>query len=271
MMTAVGVDGCKTGWFFFRRDGEAITFGVAQSFQYLCESIPEHARIFIDIPIGLIDQGPSGRSCDVEARKLLGRGKGSSVFPAPCRPVLEARAYNEAKDLSFGAIGKKLSQQAFSITPKIKEVDEVLRNGHHNLSIREVHPEVCFWALNGRKALATKKKRIDGFEQRLELLSRFVPDARELVKQALDEFPRKEVARDDILDALVALVVACTSDASLQTVPASPPCDSEGLPMEIVYTEQPNLGFLKRTKTGTDLFPPSPLPPNQQHQSQRRQ
>ena len=171
MMTAVGVDGCKTGWFFFRRDGEAITFGVARSFQYLCESTPEHARIFIDIPIGLIDQGPSGRSCDIEARKLLGRGKGSSVFPAPCRPVLEARTYNEAKDLSLRAIGKKLSQQAFAITPKIKEVD-------------------------------------------------------------------------DILDALVALIVACTSDASLQTVPASPPYDSEGFPMEIVYTEQPNLGFL---------------------------
>jgi predicted RNase H-like nuclease len=243
MMTAVGVDGCKTGWFFFRRDGEAITFGVARSFQRLCESIPEHSRIFIDIPIGLIDQGPSGRSCDIEARKLLGRCKASPVFPAPCRPVLEARTYNEAKDLSSRAIGKKLSQQAFSITPKIKEVDDFLRNSHYNLSIREVHPELCFWALNGRRALATKKKRSDGFEQRLELLSRFVPDACKLVREALDAFPRKEVARDDVVDALVALLVACTSDAALQTVPASPPFDSEGLPMEIVYTEQPNPGF----------------------------
>ncbi len=244
MMTAIGVDGCKTGWFFFRRDGDAITFGVAGSFQNLCESVPEHSRIFIDIPIGLIECGPSGRSCDVEARKLLGRGKASSVFPAPCRSVLEARTYDETKDVSSSAIGKKLSQQAFAITPKIKEVDDFLLNGNHKLSITEVHPELCFWALNGRKAMATKKKKSEGFEQRLELLSRFVPDARELVQKALKAYPRKEVARDDILDALVALVVACTADDDLQTVPVSPTFDTKALPMEIVYTEQSNLGAL---------------------------
>tara|TARA_R110000850_G_scaffold172790_2_gene298439 strand:- start:2693 stop:2911 length:219 start_codon:yes stop_codon:yes gene_type:complete len=47
------------------------------------------------------------------------------------------------------------------------------------------------------------------------------PNSRELVIEALDFYPRKSVARDDVLDALVALVVVCASDEALQTLPAS--------------------------------------------------
>ncbi|MCQ8129905.1 acyl-CoA dehydrogenase family protein [Methylomonas rivi] len=56
----------------------------------------------------------------------------------------------------------------------------------------------------------------------------------------MKEFLRKEVSRDDILDALVGLVVASTSDDALQTAPMDPEKDSGGLPMEMVFTEQPN-------------------------------
>lgn len=237
MTKSVGIDGCKSGWFLFQKEGEEITFGMEESISSLCDSLPDNSKVCIDIPIGLIDQGSAGRVCDVEARKLLGHAKASSVFPAPCRPVLQARNYEEAKALSVRAIGKKLSKQAYAITPKIREVDEFLRNSDRKVSIREVHPEVCFWALNGRSALATKKKKSDGFEQRLALLERVFPNARDLVNEALDAYPRKSVARDDVLDALVALVVACAPDEALQTVPASPFVDSEGLPMEIVFTE----------------------------------
>jgi predicted RNase H-like nuclease len=151
--------------------------------------------------------------------------------------VLQAQDYEEAKALSVQAIGKKLSKQAYAITSKIREVDEFLRNSNGKVSIREVHPEVCFWALNGRSALVTKKKKSDGFEQRLALLEKVFPNARNLASDALDAYPRKSVARDDVLDALVALVVACAPDDALQTVPTSPVADSEGLPMDIVFTE----------------------------------
>lgn len=240
MSTAVGMDGCKAGWFYFRRDGKNISHGIARSIHNLAISLPEDSRVFIDIPIGLVDQGSTGRSCDVGARKLLGGAKASSVFSAPCRPVLKASSYEEAKEISFKAIGKKLSIQAFSITPKIKELDDFLLNQDHNMSIREVHPEVCFWALNDRSSVVSSKKTEDGFEDRLLLLRKFVPNISDLVDEVLNTYLRKEVARDDILDALVAMVVACTSDDALQTIPVAPSIDSKGLPMEIVFTEQPN-------------------------------
>lgn len=240
MSTAVGVDGCKAGWFYFRREGQTITHGIVRRIHDLADTLPDGARVLIDIPIGLIDRGAAGRRCDREARKLLGAPRASSVFSAPCRAVLEARSYEDAKRLSLAAIGKMLSKQAFLITPKIREVDQFLRNRGAALVLREVHPEVCFWALNGRKAILVRKKDPAGFAQRLDLLSACVPDARALVADALNAYPRKEVARDDVLDALVALVVASTADADLASVPRIPESDSQGLPMEIVFTESPN-------------------------------
>ena len=45
----------------------------------------------------------------------------------------------------------------------------------------------------------------------------------------------KDIARDDILDALVAAVVARHGHGKLQSVPNVPQKDPKGLPMEMVY------------------------------------
>lgn len=240
---AAGVDGCRAGWFYFRRDGDVITHGVAQKIHALTDLMPERSRVFIDIPIGLVEHGPSGRGCDQAARQLLGR-KRSSVFSAPCRPVLAAKDYDEARTISLKAIGKKLSRQAFAIAPKIKEVDTYLQNRTRAVTIREVHPEVCFWALNDRQVVLSSKKTEAGFRDRLTLLRRYLPETPSLVDEAMSTYRRKDVARDDILDALVALVAASVSGDSLRTLPPEPATDSRGLPMEIVYPTMPD-GHLK--------------------------
>ena len=53
----------------------------------LFAQIPAPAVFSIDIPIGLTDSGP--RQCDIQARRLLGARRGTSVFPAPIRPALK--------------------------------------------------------------------------------------------------------------------------------------------------------------------------------------
>ena len=85
--------------------------------------------VAVDIPIGL-NEGyeAGGRFCDRQARKCL-RGRASSVFPAPVRPVLAASSREEACTLSRASAphGKAISKQTFAILPKIREVDELLR------------------------------------------------------------------------------------------------------------------------------------------------
>jgi predicted RNase H-like nuclease len=78
------------------------------------------------MPIGLPERGP--RACDLEARRLLGPGRASSVFPAPIRPVLVATSYDDACQIRLQVEGKKLSRQAWVIVPKIREVDDMLRD-----------------------------------------------------------------------------------------------------------------------------------------------
>jgi predicted RNase H-like nuclease len=119
--------------------------------------------------------------------------------------------------------------------PRIREVDTLLqRSARARAVLREVHPEVCFWSLAGRRAMSHNKKTQSGFEERLDVLLRHRPDAADIVQQAMAQFPRKLVARDDIVDALVVAVTASRKHNWL-TLPPAPETDARGLPMEMVY------------------------------------
>ncbi len=97
-----------------------------------------------------------------------------------------------------------------------------------------MHPEVAFWALNGRQPLRSPKKRTAGIEERLRILEVHYPRARECFDACSAKYLRKRVARDDIVDAIAGAVTARFAP-HLATLPADPPLDDEGLPMEIVY------------------------------------
>ncbi len=70
--------------------------------------------------------------------------RSSSVFPAPSRPALACSSYKEASRLNQQLTGRQPSRQGWAIAPKIREVDELLREDAeaHGL-FREVHPELC--------------------------------------------------------------------------------------------------------------------------------
>jgi predicted RNase H-like nuclease len=104
--------------------------------------------------------------------------------------------------------------------------------------LREAHPELCFWALNGKESMQHNKKRQEGQQERLRVLARYLPQCQALFEQACAGFPRRQVARDDIIDALVCAVTARHGYGSYRTAPANPPRDGQGLAMEIVYCER---------------------------------
>jgi predicted RNase H-like nuclease len=235
-VTACGVDGCRSGWFFVGKSEGRMTLGVVDRLSKLIDMLPDSSAVFIDIPIGLHDSDGTARACDRLARRLLGRGRGSSVFPAPLRAILDAEDYESAVRHSRHLAGKGLSRQAFAIVPKVREVDELLsRCERARAMVREVHPELCFWAFAGGRPMVNRKKSRPGFEERMEVLESVLPNAREIAESALTQYKRREVARDDIADALVALATALSAPRALWTLPVNPPRDSLGLPMEMVF------------------------------------
>lgn len=94
--------------------------------------------------------------------------------------------------------------QAFAILSKIREWDICLE-AHPDFALRvyEVHPEVCFAALDGGKGLQEGKKTPEGAARRLALLQREFGEAS--VLDLSERVPRRLAAPDDVLDALVAL------------------------------------------------------------------
>ena len=247
----VGVDGCKRGWFSVGLDRRGnYEMAVFLSVRELLAHYSDANLVLVDIPIGL-PEGPEGRDCDREARRLLGYPRASSVFPTPTRQTVEQAAkspgdYKRANEVECLFAGKGISRQAFEIAPKIAEVDKVMAapDGSPRRLVREVHPEVCFWALNNRQPMQFKKSKKEGRAERLRVLQAVEPQAQEVLEKACSRWYRKDIAKDDILDALVAAVTAYLGrddEGGLQTIPAHPPKDSTGLPMEMVFLAPPSM------------------------------
>jgi predicted RNase H-like nuclease len=233
MAIVAGIDGCPSGWLCLAKDlvkGNVVA-RILPSITALLTFDPKPEVVMVDVPIGLTDSGP--RACDLQARAHLKAPRASSVFPAPIRPILGATSYAEACHIGEKADGRKLSQQAWAILPKIREVDTFLRS-EPTISkwVREVHPEICFWAWNGNKPMANGKKKPAGKLEREALVKPMYGSAYTIAQSSLQ---RGQYANDDLLDAFAALWSAERFVAGKAVIlPAAPPVDSYGLRMEMV-------------------------------------
>lgn len=233
MAVIAGIDGCRNGWIVVLGDPlhdrwRRLHFTTIDE---LADLEPRPDLVLIDIPIGLPDAGP--RDCDRAARKLLQPHRHASVFPAPIRPMLAAKSYHDACQIGLNHDGRKLSRQTWNILPKIREVDHFLSSDPQRIGwLREVHPEVSFTIANNGRPLTDHKRSAAGRQQRWQLLERRLgPEIRELEQTPLDSGCRT----DDLLDAAAALMSAIRCHAGQAIIlPALPPIDSRGIPMEIV-------------------------------------
>ncbi len=237
----IGIDGCRTGWLTVLFDGDQAQMHLLPQMENIEELRLPNLPVWVDMPIGFIQDGPQGRTCDKMARQFLRPYRTSSVFTPPCRAAVYA-SKEEASAINFSHTGKKLSQQSLNIIPKMRELDTYLQ-GLKQQEVhqwQEAHPEVVFAALNQNKALEHKKKTAAGEEQRLNLLHPWFPSIDAWMNEARKRYLRKEVLPDDIVDALglaVASFLTQTQKARRATLLDVPPADACGFPMQMVYAE----------------------------------
>jgi len=233
-MTRVGgLDGCRAGWLLATADvvdgrpvpGSATAAVVATFAEALVQVVDGRLdAIGVDMPIGLPAAG--SRAADRAARRRLGPRR-SSVFPTPVRPVLGATDYVDALARSRAVDGRGLSKQAFNLLPRIAEVDAAM-TPDQQVRVFECHPETAFARLAGAP-LATTKRQAAGRHHRGELL------AAELgpIDRLLDPLPTGARV-DDVLDALVVVVIAARSLVGDVERLGDATRDDRGLRMEIV-------------------------------------
>ncbi len=241
----VGVDSCRAGWFavFLAMENDQNCnweTGLFPNFSSLIDFLKKNygqaePLILIDIPIGLKNGGSGERTSDTGARRIL-KARKSSIFPVPCREAVYAENYEKACEINKKLTGKSISRQAWNIVPKIRDVDAFLaRNEILRETVKETAPEVCFQAFTGSPMRSTKKSP-DGFFERIKALKSICLVADKIAASALSKYRRKEVAKDDILDALAAAVTAKMGQRyGFECVPCEPEKDSEGLNIQMVF------------------------------------
>lgn len=237
ILNVVGVDGCSSGWFTIQLlDDDEFRTNLCSDISTLWNTYQDAQLILIDIPIGLKEAGSEERICDKETRKILGQPRGRSVFRSPCWQAIQETDYQKCSQINKKITGKKLSQQTFSIIPKIREVNTFLtENLLARSKIMEIHPELCFHMFSGR-SMKFSKKNSSGYEERMEVLRQIYPSTDVIVNKALFKYKGKSVVADDILDALAAALTAKFGyEYSLKSIPSNPEIDSRGLSMRIMY------------------------------------
>ncbi|TDV42687.1 DUF429 domain-containing protein [Actinophytocola oryzae] len=217
MDTVLGVDACRTGWVGLTWSGDTLTPHLAPTIAELVDAAGPVAVIAIDIPIGLPERGH--RPADLLARTFI-RPRQSCVFLTPVRATLGLRAHDHASAVNHELAGQGLSIQAFSLLPKIQEVDDWLPRAP--CRVVEVHPEVCFTELAG--VPLPPKKTWSGAEQRRDLLK----SAGITPVGTLGEAGKAAV--DDILDAAIAAWTARrVHDGTAQSFPDPPERGTDGI------------------------------------------
>jgi predicted RNase H-like nuclease len=228
--TVAGVDACRGGWVVATLSDDrpdappVLSLSVTDALRPLVADLEAGhiAAVAVDMPVGLSEAGP--RACDVAARARLGARR-SSVFPAPSRPVLDARDHADAIVRERAASGRGLSLQAFNLVPKIAEVDGVVTPDLQDRLV-EAHPELGFTRLAGAPATHPKRTAVGRSERRSLLAAVGLappPDLR-----------LPGAAADDILDAVVLTLTATrVRDGTAERL-GDGAHDARGLRMEIV-------------------------------------
>jgi predicted RNase H-like nuclease len=217
----VGLDGFRGGWVAVWIDDLGTRgFGYAENLERLLRY--PHALAMIDVPIGLPCSG--NRACDVHARELLG----PVVFCGVRRNLWRFDNYAQANDHYWAKQEPGISRQLWCIRWKIKEADDAITPEHQG-KLRETHPELVFWRLNGRNRLHSKHSEC-GRIQRLTIL-------REQGFTQIDRWLKQRhgtgIAYDDLVDACAC---ACAARRAKHKIPeGEPQYDAKGLRMEMWY------------------------------------
>ena len=235
MAILAGVDGCNFGWVCISKDLEngRLNSMIFKSAAELFAPTPTPAVFAIDIPIGLTESGP--RQCDIQARRLLGARRGTSVFPAPIRPVLNVATREEADKIHRSIDGRGVNVFSWNLYPRISGIDVELQNNPHlRDKVYEVHPEISFRAINDGDSIVEAKRNPEGESIRRSLIESHFGSG------AFDEIRKnhylKDVANHDINDAFAVLWTAeRIFNGKAVSIPAEMEFDSVGLRMGIWY------------------------------------
>jgi predicted RNase H-like nuclease len=220
-----GVTPCGPSWLVAPAKLQGTIFApedpqLISPFSEVLDQRPTFSVIALNAPVGYLDQSAAGgRTCDREARALLGPKRGSSIQSAPVR--------SPSNELEF--LPDHLDAISMTLLPRYREVAAEMAPFRQR-TVYEVHSDMCFFELNEGKPLQWSKQTEKGLHERRELLEAKFPGTPRILSA---ELPGASLAH--LLDAAVFVWTArrIFVRAAIR-IPQDPEWDEQGLRMEIL-------------------------------------
>jgi predicted RNase H-like nuclease len=220
-----GVLPCGRAWLVASAKLQGSTIAPEQprllaSFADVLDERPGFSAVGLYAPVGLLDDTVvGGRTCDREARALLGRRRGAAIRSAPSRGVLQNGSTNgshaDGPGRYFEAAAREVARE---MAP------------YRQRTVFEVNPELTFYQLNDDRPLQYRKRSMHGQRERRELLETKIPSVERILDARI-----AGVRRSHFLDATACMWTARRIlGRAMARLPLDPEWDNEGLRMEIV-------------------------------------
>jgi predicted RNase H-like nuclease len=223
-----GVEPCAGGWLVAPGNLQGINLApqpayVLGSLADVLDYRPSFSVVALHAPVGQMDSPDERRTCDMSAKELLGL-RGGAVVTAPSRKLLDARTFEEAKE-----IDPTLDIVRWRSLPKAAEAIREVQSWRQR-AVWEVNPELGFRQMNEGVSLRFGRRTVHGLQERRALLVAKLPGA----ERVLADRPRG-VREGKLLDALADLWTSRRIVARAITRLADPPVwDGDGVRMDIV-------------------------------------
>lgn len=220
-----GVTPCGPSWLVAPAKLQGTIFApeepqLISPFSEVLDQRPTFAVIALNAPVGYLDESAAGgRTCDREARALLGPKRGSSIQSAPVR--------SPTNDLEF--LPDHLDAISMTLLPRYREVAGEMAPFRQR-TVYEVHSDMSFFQLNDGSPMQFPKHTEKGLNERRELLEAKFPGATRILSSELPG-----VSQAHLLDVAVFVWTARRIFARAAVrIPQDPEWDEQGLRMEIV-------------------------------------
>lgn len=220
-----GVTPCGRSWLVAAAKLQGTIFAPEEPqllapFSEVVDQRPSYSVIALNAPVGYLDHAAAGgRTCDREARALLGPKRGSSIQSAPVR--------SSTNELEF--LPDHLDAISMTLLPRYREVAAEMAPFRQR-TVYEVHSDMCFYELNGGQPMQWPKHTEKGENERRALLEVKFPAVTRILSA---ELPGASMAHLLDVAAFVWTARRVFHRGAIR-IPQDPEWDEQGLRMEIV-------------------------------------
>ena len=229
--TLGGIVPCPGGWLIVPARLAGVTVvaddpEVVPTLLDVLEFKPKFDAAAIYCPTGFHDRPTTPyRTCDEEARTLVGWPRSIAVRPTPSRAALNAETRTEAQELEPWLTRDDLRRFRW-----LREANREFQPFHQRTYFA-AHPDLTFVQLNNDCPLVSSPYQQDGMLERIALIRDKLPGIEEIASRT----PPHGAAQIHLLQALGLLWTARRiAGRAMQRVPLDPDWDASGMRMEMV-------------------------------------